>query len=80
VSEEKLEQRAYRKYFEDQAQTSGEIVKSMADFARLERNAVIEKAARIVEDTPLGYRTEDEHAKLEAFADKVSVAIRRLAE
>jgi hypothetical protein len=32
-------------------------------------------AVSIVEKTPLGYRTEDEHRKLENFADQVCKAL-----
>lgn len=32
-------------------------------------------AAAIVSKIPLGYRTEDEHAKLENFADRVCKAL-----
>lgn len=50
---QEVDKRAYKAYFDDQAQTSGEIVKSMADFALAERQRVWEKILEIIAVTPL---------------------------
>lgn len=48
-----------------------------AEFREAAERETLERAAQIVENEPLGYITEQEHAKLENFADRVIAKLRR---
>lgn len=53
-------------------------VSQLSAFAAKEVEQATEQCLKFVEETPLGYRTEAEHAALEKFADAVAAKIRSL--
>jgi hypothetical protein len=79
-----LEQRAYQKYYETQAQTSGEIVKMMTEFAAAEASSLRGTGGEQDEFKEAAYRLENTirllRVESESREEKLRECLRQVAE